>query len=152
MQNNDRKIVVVTTIAALGVLLFLKGKKKNYFTIDQFNSSDGATMPLSVKKNVNSLIKELNVIQKAIGKDKKLTVSSGYRSPQLNSKVPGAAKNSFHIKGLAVDLQSKYISPGELANQIEKLISQGKIKQGGLGRYSSWTHYDTRGTKARWNG
>lgn len=152
MQKNDHKIIAVTTIATLGILLFLKGKNKNYFTVDQFNSSDGGNMPLEVRNNIKNLIKELNVIQKEIGLDKKLYVSSGYRSPQLNAKVPGAAKNSFHMKGMAVDLQSNDISPGELANRIEKLISQGKIKQGGLGRYSSWTHYDNRGTKARWNG
>ena len=40
-------------------------------------------------------------------------------------------------------------------NLVEKLIKESKMKQGGLGLYpreNGWIHYDTRGTKARWNG
>ena len=33
---------------------------------------------------------------------------------------------------------------------IWRLIDEGKMKQGGIGVYSSFCHYDTRGTKARW--
>jgi hypothetical protein len=42
------------------------------------------------------------------------------------------------------------MTPKEVALVIEGLIEQGKIKQGGIGIYPSWVHYDIRGTKARW--
>ncbi len=41
-------------------------------------------------------------------------------------------------------------SPKQLAAKIEKLIAAKKMKQGGIGIYPGFTHYDIRGTKARW--
>ena len=44
--------------------------------------------------------------------------------------------------------------PEEIYNRIDKLIAQGLVKQGGLGKYikSGFVHYDIRGIKARWEG
>jgi len=42
------------------------------------------------------------------------------------------------------------MTPQEVADLIEELISQGKMKEGGLGRYNTFTHYDIRGYNARW--
>jgi hypothetical protein len=42
------------------------------------------------------------------------------------------------------------MTPKQVANTIEKLISEGKMKQGGLKAYGSFTHYDCRGVRARW--
>jgi len=35
---------------------------------------------------------------------------------------------------------------------INKLIKEQKIKKGGIGIYTSFVHYDTRGWNARWKG
>ena len=51
-----------------------------------------------------------------------IKVSSGYRSPQRNAQIPGAAPNSLHMRALAVDI---YDGPGRplamwlLANTAE---------------------------------
>ena len=33
---------------------------------------------------------------------------------------------------------------------IERLIREGKMEDGGMGRYSTFVHYDVRGSRARW--
>jgi len=47
-----------------------------------------------------------------------ITVSSGYRSHELNKAIGGSA-HSQHTKGLAADIQAAYLSPLELANIIK---------------------------------
>ena len=80
---------------------------------------------------------------------KSITINSGYRSPKHNAKI-GGAKNSQHLTGKAADIAVQGFTPKQVAEVIENLISQGKMTQGGLGVYSTWIHYDIRGTKARW--
>jgi uncharacterized protein YcbK (DUF882 family) len=87
------------------------------------------------------------VLRDAVGKS--ITITSGYRSPQHNKKI-GGAKDSQHVKGMAADIKVTGMTPKEVALVIEGLIESGKIKQGGIGIYSSWVHYDIRGIKARW--
>ena len=74
---------------------------------------------------------------------------SGYRSPAHNREV-GGATNSEHMQGRAADIKVAGFTPRQVADTIERLIREGRMKQGGLGRYASFTHYDTRGTAARW--
>jgi hypothetical protein len=53
---------------------------------------------------------------------------------------------------MAGDIVSEKYTPVQLRAIIEKLIKEGKMKQGGLGAYKTFTHYDIRGVKARWKG
>jgi len=80
---------------------------------------------------------------------KPIKITSGYRPAELNAKVGGATK-SRHITGEAADFKIEGYTPKQVAAIIEKLIAAGKMKQGGLGTYSTWVHYDVRGTAARW--
>jgi uncharacterized protein YcbK (DUF882 family) len=54
------------------------------------------------------------------------------------------------VKGKASDLRVSGMTPKEVALVIEGLIEQGKMKEGGIGVYPTFTHYDHRGIKARW--
>jgi predicted oxidoreductase len=54
------------------------------------------------------------------------------------------------LLGKAADIVVKFKTPDEVANAIKYLISEGKMKQGGLSAYDTFTHYDIRGYKARW--
>ena len=117
------------------------------FSLEEFNSKCGRPIPNNVLPNIINLAKNLQVLRDALGKS--ITITSGYRSPEHNAKRKGA-KNSQHIKGTAADIKVKGMTPKEVALVIEGLIEQGKIKQGGIGIYPSWVHYDIRGTKARW--
>lgn len=117
------------------------------FNLSEFNSKCGRTMPENVKKNIIELIKNLQVIRDEVNKP--ISITSGYRSPEHNAKVKGA-KNSQHVQGTAVDLKVQGMTPKEVAPIIERLIKEKKIKEGGIGVYNTWVHYDIRGIKARW--
>lgn len=122
-------------------------KITNNFSLQEFNSKCRRPIPNRVLPNIIELAKNLQVLRDAVGKS--ITITSGYRSPEHNAKIKGA-KNSQHITGMAADIKVKGMTPKEVALVIEGLIEQGKMKQGGIGIYPSWVHYDIRGTKARW--
>ena len=117
------------------------------FNLNEFNSKCGRPMPENIKKNIIEMIHNLQVIRDEVKVP--ISITSGYRSPEHNAKVKGA-KDSQHVKGTAVDFKVQGLKPKEVALIVERLIKDGKIKQGGIGIYPSWVHYDTRGVKARW--
>ena len=117
------------------------------FNLNEFNSKCGRPMPENIKKNIIELIHNLQVIRDEVKVP--ITITSGYRSPEHNAKVKGA-KDSQHVKGTAVDFKVQGLKPKEVSLIVERLIKEGKIKQGGIGIYPSWVHYDIRGVKARW--
>jgi len=117
------------------------------FSLEEFNCKDGSDMPNSVMINIIQLAKNLQVLRDYLGVS--ITVNSGYRSPKYNARV-GGVKNSQHLLGKASDLMVKGFTPKQVADAIEKLIKEGKMQQGGIGVYPTFTHYDIRGTKARW--
>lgn len=117
------------------------------FDLKEFESGDGKQPSEQVLKNLVELAKNLEVLRSYLKAPIKIT--SGYRSKEHNAKI-GGALNSFHVLGMAADIQVKGLKPEEVAKAIELLIKEGKIKDGGVGTYSTWIHYDIRGTKARW--
>lgn len=117
------------------------------FTLDEFQSSDGAIMPPEVLKNIKQLAENLQVLRDYVKKP--IKINSGYRSPAWNKAV-GGVSNSQHIQGKASDIVISGMSPSEVIKTIESLIASGKMMQGGLGIYPNFVHYDIRGTKARW--
>ena len=125
------------------------GDLTDNFSLSEFDCNDGSEMPILVQGDVKRLAKNLQVLRDFL--DKPIEVSSGYRSHDYNKSVGGATK-SQHLTGNASDIKVKGISPGDLSKVIEGLIRIGAMEEGGLGTYSTFTHYDRRGTKARWNG
>jgi uncharacterized protein YcbK (DUF882 family) len=117
------------------------------FSVHEFNCKDGTPVPEELFPNVETLAQQLQVIRDCIGEP--LQILSGYRSPAHNAKV-GGKKNSYHMKAMAADLTCKSLTPKKLHALIETLIANKKIKQGGLGLYPGFVHYDIRGVKARW--
>jgi uncharacterized protein YcbK (DUF882 family) len=120
---------------------------KNFWK-SEFDSKDGAKMPLRVLNNILDLARQLQVLRDYTGR--RITVTSGYRSPEHNKKV-GGVSNSQHLEGKAADIQVKGMRPMAVFRVIERLINDGKMKQGGLGLYNNFVHYDIRGEKARWD-
>ncbi len=118
------------------------------FYKEEFNSKDGAPMPLDVLENIKDLANQLQVIRDYIKEP--LHINSAYRSPEHNAKI-GGVKNSQHVKGKAADLTSKNFTPKQLSKVIITLINEGRIKEGGVGLYNGFVHYDIRGYKARWD-
>ena len=126
------------------------GDITKHFSWSEFASKDGADFPDDVAHRIeNELAPALEVIRKVVGKP--LRINSGYRSPEHNAKV-GGSKRSQHVKGRAVDLAlPEGMGVDEFAMLIGNCMALGMIPEGGLGRYRSWVHYDTRGKRARWD-
>lgn len=118
------------------------------FTKEEFDSKDSAVMPYPVYCNVQKLANQLQVLRDLVGKP--ISINSGYRSPSHNKKV-GGASNSQHLSGKASDITIEGMTPKQVYDAIEKLISEGDMLQGGLGLYNTFVHYDYRLKKARWD-
>ena len=117
------------------------------FSIKEFACKDGSVVLKNYQSNVKKLATNLQVLRDHIGQ--RIHVNSGYRTPSYNKKVGGASQ-SQHLYAKAVDIRAQTKTPKKLHSIIEKLISGGKMAQGGLGLYSTFVHYDVRGYKARW--
>jgi uncharacterized protein YcbK (DUF882 family) len=118
------------------------------FNLNEFQCKCGCEMPEFVKKNVEELAKDLQVIRDKVGVG--FTPNSAYRCPKHN-QIIGGVKTSQHLKGKAADIKIKGIEPSEVADLVEDLMKTQAITKGGVGRYNSFTHVDIRGTNARWD-
>lgn len=118
------------------------------FNSAEFDCKDGTPVPVLFMGNVKELAENLQILRDHIGEPVLIT-GSGYRTPSHNKKV-GGAKESQHLTASGADINAKSYTPKKLAKVIEQLIVDGKMKQGGIGVYPGFVHYDIRGTKARW--
>lgn len=85
-------------------------------------------------------------IAKRMGK--KFLINSGYRSPGYNAKQKGAAKNSYHMSGMALDVDmTRFGNSTEFRNMFIEYASQEGI--GGIGTYNSFIHIDI-GPRRKW--
>jgi len=104
-----------------------------------------------VVKIDRGLIDLLSLVQEEIGFDQAITVVSGYRSAATNRmlrrKLRGVAKNSYHMRGMAVDIRLDGVS----TNTLRKLAL--KMRAGGVGYYprAGFIHLDT-GPVRTWRG
>ena len=98
-----------------------------------------------------NLILLLSKISKKVGREKKITILSGYRTKETNTmlrkKGKKTAKKSYHMKGQAVDIRIDGVSVKKVAKIARKL------KLGGVGRYvkDGFVHVDT-GPVRYWKG
>lgn len=91
-----------------------------------------------------SLLLRLEALRAKLG-SKAVTITSGYRCAAYNAQLEGAAIHSQHMYNTAADIQVSGVSPSSVARAAETIFGDG-----GVGRYSSFTHVDVRGYKARW--
>jgi uncharacterized protein YcbK (DUF882 family) len=89
------------------------------------------------------LIRSLEYIREHF--DKPVIISSGCRCPDWNARS-GGSDNSLHLQGRAADIKIHGVSPADVQSLAENM------EVGGLGRYVSFTHIDTRSGYARWDG
>jgi len=127
----------------------MSNKLTNNFSLGEFRCKDGSNVPDEHMDNVKELAENLQVLREHI--DKPIKVISGYRSPKYNRKIKGA-RRSQHMTASAADIKIKGMEPQEIKKIVEELIKKGLMKQGGVGLYKTFLHYDVRGRKARWLG
>ena len=118
------------------------------FSLSEFACKDGTLVPEAYFQNVKELAENLQALRDYYGKAVRIT-GSGYRTPKHNKKV-GGAEHSQHLTASAADINVEGEKPSDVYRTIENLIKEGKMKQGGLGLYENFVHYDIRGRRARW--
>jgi uncharacterized protein YcbK (DUF882 family) len=120
---------------------------KNFNKIE-FESRDGFEMSQTVLNNTIVLATNLQIVRNILNEP--IHINSGYRSKGHNENVHGV-KNSQHLLGNAADITMKNYTSKDLVIIFERLILTGDLKEGGLGLYNGFVHYDIRGARKRWN-
>ncbi|MFY9287572.1 MAG: DUF882 domain-containing protein [Alphaproteobacteria bacterium] len=115
--------------------------KLNHIMRDHYS---GDATQMSVK-----LIDFLYDLQRKLGNDRAIEIVSAYRSPKTNlhmaSLSDGVAKNSYHTKGMAMDIRISGASLRQVQNAALTM------RRGGVGYYadSKFVHVDV-GPLRRW--
>ena len=117
------------------------------FKRQEFDCKDGTKVPAELLPNIQKLAEQLQILRDCLGES--IHINSGYRSPAYNKRI-GGVKNSQHVLGKAADITCKSKTPKQLAAIIEKLITAGTLRFGGIGVYPGFVHVDIRQGKARW--
>jgi|AntRauTorckE6833_2_1112554.scaffolds.fasta_scaffold82793_2 uncharacterized protein YcbK (DUF882 family) len=98
--------------------------------------------------NIQKLAIQLQVLREELKCP--IIINISYR-PVFWEHLRGRSGDSKHTLCMAADIVAENFCPEEVADKIEELITNNQMSEGGLGRYNTFTHYDIRGTKARWN-
>ena len=72
-----------------------------------------------------------------------ISITSAYRCPSHNKAI-GGVTNSQHLLGTATDIQVKDATPKVVQSLADHIFN-------GLGKYDTFTHVDSRVTRARWD-
>ncbi len=103
--------------------------------------------PRFMWKNIRSTLRVVDSLADRLDVPVKEIVSV-YRTPAYNARCRGAKSNSYHLCNNAMDVVFN-CPPGKVAAMARAMRSAGLFK-GGVGRYGSFTHIDTRGSNADW--
>lgn len=114
-----------------------------HFKVREFACGDGSDAILVAPR----LVMVLETIRAHFGAP--VVIHSGYRTPQHNAKVNGAA-HSQHCYGTAADISVRGQTPAQVAAYARQLMPDW----GGVGVYTQkgFTHIDVREVRADWNG
>lgn len=123
------------------------GNLTKNFDITEFSCNDGTPVPSEYLPNVKKLAEQLQILRDELNEP--IHINSAYRHKEYNKKI-GGEKNSQHLLAKAADITVKSKTPKQLSELIEKMISDGKLKFGGMGIYPGFVHVDIRTQKARW--
>lgn len=121
-----------------------------HFGMNEFRCRDGTDVPERFRGNVQQVMENLEVLRAELG-NSPITINSGYRTCSYNCTLNGSATRSRHLCGQAADIRVSGYTPSDVHAAIERLISEGRMQEGGLGIYNTFVHYDVRGTRARWD-
>lgn len=140
------------------------------FSLSEFRCNDKAKTPVPTEliPNCKRLAVNLQILRYRLSAGStypvKIKVVSGYRTLEHNA-AEGGEDGSLHLKALAADIKCYFnaaeggepdnwvqISPDVVYQAILYCIKEGTMTEGGVGKYPTFTHYDPRGTKARWTG
>lgn len=104
--------------------------------------------PRSTWKKMGPTLKVIDRMAREMGLPVRYILSA-YRSPRYNYAVRGKSR-SLHMTNQAVDVVFRGATPWHVANVARHLRDKKRKFKGGVGRYSSFVHIDTRGYNADW--
>ena len=113
------------------------GNLSEHFKAKEFQCKDKSKYLLVATELIEILEKIRNHFNAPV------IINSGYRTPSWNSKVNGTS-NSYHCKGMAADIVVKGHSSREVAKYADSIMEQG-----GVIRYTNFTHVDIREERYR---
>jgi len=129
-----------------------------HFALDEFTCHDGTPYPDQwVADRLTPLCRDVLEVIRAGCDGRPISVVSGYRSPEHNAAVGGAA-HSQHMEGRAADIRVEGMAPSDVHKIVLFLLGAGKLTAlGGLGVYPNWIHVDVRprpadGHLSQWTG
>lgn len=118
------------------------------FTLEEATESQTAArlgidndIPPTLIENVKRAAYGMEEVRKELG-DNMVLVSSWYRSPALNEAIRGA-RNSRHMKGLAVDFTCPHFgTPREI---VHRLVGSAVVYRQVILEFGKWVHIDFDG-------
>lgn len=103
-------------------------------------------LPEEMVREAIGLLKQLEIIRAVWGQP--LHIDSFYRTVEYNDwlylsegKTPTQSQHCF---GRAADIVVVGVPPQIVHDEVLRMQKDGKLKIGGLGRYTTFTHVDTR--------
>lgn len=139
---------------------FIAGLGLRYFEPDEFlvkgnqNGSGpcqgkNSFPPRSLWPNLTHTARMIDAIRDEM--QSAIRITSCYRSPSYNSCIGGESA-SLHMKFNAIDFVCNSGTPEIWRRVAARLRDEVPAFKGGIGRYSTFVHIDTRGTVANWVG
>lgn len=113
-----------------------------HFKWREFIRDVDAIPPKEILQNLVKLAYALERLR-SVFINKPIRITSGYRTPAHNALI-GGEPNSYHTKGMAVDI----VIVGYRPSEIKKVLDS--VWPGGLGTYPTFTHIDIRPYRSRW--
>ena len=127
------------TLEALKASVEQGGKCSPNFAFKEFKSSGNGWIRVS-----RELVLGLEDYRELVGKP--VSVVSGFRDPQKNASIPGAAKNSQHMYGNACDLEP--VKPTAAVKALKRFSGIGYQGASGLVRHVDVRHVGPNTTKS----
>lgn len=125
-----------------------------HFTLEEFTASETATrrgidnsLPPALRQTAVDTCEMMERIrtqlERLAGREIPIVVTSGYRSPALNTAI-GSAPGSDHPRAMAVDFKAPaFGTPFEVATALTPLVSEIGIGQL-IHEFGTWVHVSTR--------
>ncbi len=101
------------------------------FLLQEFECKDGSRQVVLH----GELLRRLQLLREALGRP--VIINSGYRNPAHNKAV-GGSPNSYHLRGMAADIQVPGVSP----QALDRAAAQAGFR--GIITYATFVHVDIR--------
>jgi uncharacterized protein YcbK (DUF882 family) len=141
LRNQAGEEVRATYVGADGQVLWPTVTRIKHLFRDIRQNAPG---PMPVQ-----LLDMLGQIQLRCGQGKPLILLSGFRTPQTNNALEGAARQSLHLQGQAADIRIPGVAVQEIAAAATEVSRRYSYM--GIGTYPGFVHVDI-GPLRGWRG